>query len=392
MKKKLLKLTCLAMTLCLLLTACIAQNNEVTFNTDGSGTISQRLLYSDALIEFLGGESEAFEEYANLPLITRITDTINGEAYSGYEMNYTFQNNLFLADSVGMGDEPSTVTSYVEDGYDKVAINLVIPALGDATDDESAAMLADCVFFDLALSLPGGIESVDGDKNLYSIGSDGVLRVSATLDENTYSLEIVGVLGKASDTVDTSTFVPVRTYAAQFSDVASGAWYENALSTAYGLGIINGTTDTTFDPNGDLTLAQIIVMACRIHSLYKGDGETFAMATGDQWYTPYVNYAMVNGIFVNLDVEDYNASATRAEMAYVIANTLPQSMYPTIVDDVTIEDMTQEDDFYSYIEMLYSAGIVTGTGSGFAPENNVSRAEAAVFIARLVDLDQRIAG
>ena len=43
---------------------------------------------------------------------------------------------------------------------------------------------------------------------------------------------------------------------------------------------MEGSSATTFNPNGNLTIAEALVLACRLRSTYVGDGETFAASGG----------------------------------------------------------------------------------------------------------------
>ena len=56
---------------------------------------------------------------------------------------------------------------------------------------------------------------------------------------------------------------------AGFTDVESGAWYQEAVDWAAANGIVNGTTETTFDPNGTLTREQMAAILYR-YAAYKG--------------------------------------------------------------------------------------------------------------------------
>ena len=87
-------------------------------------------------------------------------------------------------------------------------------------------------------------------------------------------------------------FGKVNTYTAgQFSDVPAGSWFAPNVQAAYELDLMTGSSATTFNPSGNLTIAEALVLACRLHSTYVGDGETFA-PDGGTWYQPYVDYAV----------------------------------------------------------------------------------------------------
>ena len=94
-----------------------------------------------------------------------------------------------------------------------------------------------------------------------------------------------------------SNFQKSNTYTpGQFADVPAGSWFAAGVQSAYELGLMTGTSGTAFDPSGNLTLAETVVLAARLHSIYAGDGASFT--GGATWYQPYVDYAIQNGIMV----------------------------------------------------------------------------------------------
>lgn len=86
-----------------------------------------------------------------------------------------------------------------------------------------------------------------------------------------------------------------------FTDVPEGAWYRDAAAYVYGKGLMNGTGDTTFSPNGATTRAMIVTILWRI------EGEPvvnylmpFTDVSQSVWYTDAVRWAaserIVNGL------------------------------------------------------------------------------------------------
>ena len=64
-----------------------------------------------------------------------------------------------------------------------------------------------------------------------------------------------------------------RTYPG-FSDVAEGSASYEAVKLCYERGLMNGTSDTTFSPQGKLTIAQLVVLAARLYDLRMGGDGT----------------------------------------------------------------------------------------------------------------------
>ena len=180
---------------------------------------------------------------------------------------------------------------------------------------------------------------------------------------------------------------------AVFSDVNAGDWFEAYLQDAYDEGIIGGFPDGTYRPNGQLTHAQIMVMAAQLHSKQKGDAYDFAAAKkdGDAWYQPYEDYCVAEGI---VPAETFgaggpfegeeNTNVTRGQMAFYFSGTLTDESYKD-KKEVSLSDI----DGYIFkenIEKLAKADIVGGFPDGtFRPDELVTRAQAAVFIKNLLD-------
>lgn len=55
-----------------------------------------------------------------------------------------------------------------------------------------------------------------------------------------------------------------------FSDVAEGGASYKAIKLCYERGLMNGTSDTSFNPQGKLTIAQLVVLAARLYDLQNG--------------------------------------------------------------------------------------------------------------------------
>ena len=174
-----------------------------------------------------------------------------------------------------------------------------------------------------------------------------------------------------------------------FTDVAQSAWYYDNVRLACTLGLMNGITTTTFDPEGTVTLAQAVTLAVRAYCQCRSLPEITIAADG-AWYQPYVDYAISVGILSGDEFGTYDRDATRAELAYLFAHVLPDSGFEPINDISSIQDVTAVNRYYSEILTMYRAGVLTGyTDGSFQPDNTVKRSEVAAIISRVVLPDQR---
>ena len=199
-----------------------------------------------------------------------------------------------------------------------------------------------------------------------------------------------GVTDAAAAGGGMSNFQQVNTYrAGQFTDVAPEDWYNTDIGTAYELGLMGGEADDWFNAAGQITVAQAIIVAARLHSIYHTGSRSFAPS--DPWYETYISYAKAHGIITG-DPDIY-AMATRGQFADILSHALPAGELEPIneIGVNAIPDVKAGGEYADSIYMLYRAGILTGgsTRHAFYPKSSISRSEAAVIAARMVDKSLR---
>ena len=174
--------------------------------------------------------------------------------------------------------------------------------------------------------------------------------------------------------------------AGQFTDVPAGEWYAANVQAAYELGLMEGSSATTFNPSGNLTIAEALVLACRLHSTYVGDGATFA-GSGGAWYQPYVDYAVETAILSPGTYSDYTATATRAQFASILAAALPAEALTAINSVTALPDVAADAAYAPAVLSLYNAGVLTGSDAAgsFKPDTTIQRSEVATIVTRMAD-------
>ena len=179
----------------------------------------------------------------------------------------------------------------------------------------------------------------------------------------------------------------------QFSDVPANQWFTNNVANAFSFGLMKGNSATTFNPYGDVTVAEAIAMAARIHSIYTTGTENFTQGT--PWYQCYLDYAYQNKIisyaYYNCDVKH---KATRAQFAEIFAAALPDEALSikNSVSDNAVPDVKMKDSYSAPVYKLYRAGILAGGDAKgtFSPNTFITRAECATIVARMADSDNRV--
>lgn len=202
----------------------------------------------------------------------------------------------------------------------------------------------------------------------------------------------------ASDSTD--NFVRSRAYAGQFSDVTTASVFYDNVAALYEYGLSQGKPDGTYGVRDSLTVGQAVIFAGRIRSLYRtGDPEQgpAAYQSGDQAAAvPYLLYLQAEGVLDTALDGQLAAPATRAQMAHVLANVLPEEALPPVYDQLVTEcyasrrfitDVTEYTPYYEDILSLYRKGISVGSDAygSFLPEESITRGAAAAMLTRMVD-------
>ena len=161
-------------------------------------------------------------------------------------------------------------------------------------------------------------------------------------------------------------------------------WFDPYVAKATSYGLMGGYTDGTFRANGQITLAECLVIASNMRDVYNGGDGTFPTGT-TPWYNVYVNYAIKQGIIKEGDFEDYNVPAARGEVAYIFAHALPDGVLKEVNAKPRFSDVNASTPYRSDIVTLYQADLVTGYEDGtFHPENPITRAEVCVILSNLL--------
>ena len=187
--------------------------------------------------------------------------------------------------------------------------------------------------------------------------------------------------------------IAVTSYKKLFSDVTEDKWYYDTVSIVCDANLMRGTSDTTFNPEGSMTVAEAITMGARLYNSIRGGTDvTFTASASGNWFDVYVSFAIKNGIIKADDFSDYTRTATRAEMAYIFYHSVTPAYLSAINSWNSLPDVTIYDKYGSEIYSLYNAGILTGNDSygTFGPSSEITRAQAAAILGRTGNIIDRI--
>lgn len=294
-------------------------------------------------------------------------------------------------------------------------------AASGATADDVISYAKNCKDFGVyTITAPGAV-TVTGSTAHVVQNSANSVSLTIAIDSAPQTINIKSYICagdlESSSMIPVQTPAKVRTYSGQFRDVPDNAWYKQDLIIAYECGLFNGTSDTTFLPDGKLGVEEAVVVAARIHSIMAGDNHDFTAQSGEAWYQPYFDYADAEGIVEQAVINHFAGDMiytdangfldyrdiTRCNMAYVFAHALTDNWYEVVNENPKMNIVFGEpgEDFARYyfpyemcadeVEKLYKAGILTGSDAAGTMYANryLTRAEAVAIVARLIDVDSR---
>ena len=170
-----------------------------------------------------------------------------------------------------------------------------------------------------------------------------------------------------------------------YGDTA-GHWAEASIERWSGYGIIQGSNGK-FDPDGQLTCAQLATILARLLKLPAAKDAGFSDNKADAWYYDAINRCAAAGILKgNGDgTVTPNASITRERAMVMLGRAL--GIEP--IENPNLTQFTDGAQVASYargmLAALIRAGIVGGvTADQLAPQNNITRAATVTILDRAI--------
>ena len=173
-----------------------------------------------------------------------------------------------------------------------------------------------------------------------------------------------------------------------FTDVSAGDWFYDPVCYVYSQGLMTGTSATTFAPNTPLSRAMLVAVLHRLEGSPAASGSDFTDVADGDWYAQAVNWAASVGVVNGFDDGTFqpNAAITREQMAAILRN---YAQYKGL--DVTASsDLANYSDAVS-VSAWAKDSVVWAVGSGLIggyedstlrPQGTTTRAEVASVLQR----------
>lgn len=177
-----------------------------------------------------------------------------------------------------------------------------------------------------------------------------------------------------------------------FIDVHEGDWFYENVGYVYENGLMNGVSETLFEPNGTVTRGMIVTILHRLEGEPESDYDMpFTDMAEQQWYAGAVRWAAGEGIVNGVSETEFapNSAVTREQFAAILWRYAQSKGYDVSASaDLTgFLDYGQISEYaLPALQWAVGAGVMSGRGDGIlAPQGTATRAEAAAMLMRFVE-------
>ena len=179
-----------------------------------------------------------------------------------------------------------------------------------------------------------------------------------------------------------------------FEDVNASDWYYGDVEYTVINGLFNGTSETTFAPDNNLTRAMLVTV------LYRAEGEPganksipFSDIDMGAYYANAVSWAKQNGIVSGTTETTFapDMNITREQIAAIICRYAQYKGYDVSAGDNTnilsYDDFTEISEYaIASVQYAVGSGLIKGkTTSTINPQDNATRAETAAIFHRFIE-------
>ena len=202
--------------------------------------------------------------------------------------------------------------------------------------------------------------------------------------EGTATITVTCGTKSASCTVTVSKPLVPEVPGTSFTDVPTGAYYEEAVGWAVKEGITKGTSDSTFTPDGVCTRAQAVTFLWRAAGspAAKAGSLPFADVKAGSYYDDAVRWAVENGVTVGTSATTFSPNAT-CSRAQIVTFLWRAQKSPAAGSANPFDDVADSAYYADAVQWAVQKDITKGTGAtAFSPDANCIRAQIVTFLYR----------
>lgn len=187
-----------------------------------------------------------------------------------------------------------------------------------------------------------------------------------------------------------------------FTDVARTDWFYEGVSYAVTHELMNGVSETEFDPNGTTSRAMLVTILWRLAGKPQVDyAMTFTDVENEQWYTEAIRWAAGTGIVKGYSDTEFglNDPVTREQMAVILYRYVQMDTQQNGVETVQSDVLKSYQDAekisiwaWDGLSWAVQAELLRGVGDNMlSPDGNASRAQSATILMRFCEMNDAVA-
>lgn len=171
-----------------------------------------------------------------------------------------------------------------------------------------------------------------------------------------------------------------------FNDISNVSWAKNSILALANRGIIDGVSETEFNPDANITREQFIKIVMGAFNFNtSGRPVTYSDVSDDEWYFPYISAATQNGLITGINDKEFGVGMpiTRQDMAVILYRVITKlEIIIKNEEEPQFADNDQISDYAKKAVASFSAtGLINGVGdNSYNPRGNATRAQAAHLI------------
>lgn len=175
----------------------------------------------------------------------------------------------------------------------------------------------------------------------------------------------------------------------KFTDVSSSQWFFKSVRFVSNNRVMTGVSNTSFAPQAKLTREMFVTILYRLtDENYSGAAQTpFTDVKANTWSTPAINWAYDLGLVDGTSPTTFSpgANITREAACKIIANFCAAYDKPLSSSNISFADQAKISGWaLPMVKACYHNGIVSGKDNNrFDPQGLTTRAEAATLIMNL---------
>lgn len=211
-----------------------------------------------------------------------------------------------------------------------------------------------------------------------------VLDTLKAVDRNNKEITLTAKDGKYTFSMPSSNVTVTATFKKNFTDVPNGSYFEEAVDWAVKKGITNGTTDTTFGPDGICTRAQAVTFLWRAAGspAPQSSAMPFTDVPAGSYYYDAVLWAVENNITKGTSATTFHPDMN-CSRAQIVTFLWRSQKSPSADSANPFADVASSAYYADAVLWAVKEDVTKGTSATkFSPDANCTRAQIVTFIWR----------